>query len=91
MTEHLIIDHKYKNIAFISGPPSHPDGSIREQAYLDTMKKHGLTVESGMLYHGDLSGFVSAEVNKLLDDYPNLEAIMLCNDEMARTAYRSAK
>ena len=88
LTEHLIIDHKYKNIAFISGPPSHPDGSIREQAYLDTMKKHGLTVESGMLYHGDLSGFVSAEVNKLLDDYPNLEAIMLCNDEMARTAYR---
>ena len=88
LTEHLIIDHKHKNIAFISGPPGHPDGSIRERAYLDTMKKHGLPVESGMVCHGDLSGFVSAEVNKLLDDYPNLEAIMLCNDEMARTAYR---
>ena len=88
LAEHLIIDHGYRKIAFVSGPESHPDGSVRERAYLDTMEKHSLTVSDGMLCHGDLSGFVSAEVNRLLDDIPGLEAIMLCNDEMVRTAYR---
>ena len=88
LAEHLILDHGHKKIAFVSGPKNHPDGSVRERAYVDTMKKHGLAVEKGMLYNGDLSGFVAKEVNQLLDDYPDLDAIMFCNDEMVRTAYR---
>lgn len=86
--EHLILDHGYKRIAFIAGPKDHPDGKIRERAYRDTMKKHGLPVEEGMVPYGDLSGFITKEVTHLLSDYPDLEAIMLCNDEMARTCYR---
>ncbi|MDD2428288.1 MAG: GGDEF domain-containing protein [Eubacteriales bacterium] len=88
LTEHLINDHGYRKIAFISGPKNHPDGSVRERAYLDTMEKNGLTVAKGMLRHGDLSGFVAKEINQLLDDHPDLEALMFCNDEMVRTAYR---
>jgi diguanylate cyclase (GGDEF)-like protein len=86
--EHLILVHGYKRIAFISGPKDHPDGKVRERAYRDTMKKHNLPVEKGMVPTGDLSGFITKEVTKLLLDYPDLEAIMLCNDEMARTCYR---
>lgn len=88
LTEHLIADHGYRKIAFVAGPPDHPDGTVRERAYLDTMERHGLTVENGMLCRGDLSGFVSGVVNRLLDEHPGLEAIMFCNDEMVRTAYQ---
>ena len=87
-TEHLILDHGYHKIAFISGPKDHPEGKVRERAYRDTMKKHGMPVEEGMVPNGDLSGFITAEVTHLLSDYPDLEAIMLCNDEMAKTCYR---
>lgn len=86
--EHLLVHHGYRKIAFISGPREHPDARVRERAYRDTMQKHGIPVEEGMIHYGDLSGFVTRETRKLLSDYPGLEAIMLCNDEMARTVYK---
>ena len=86
--EHLILVHGHKRIAFISGPKDHPDSKVRERAYRAAMEKHGLAVEEGMVPHGDLSGFITGEITQLLRDYPDLQAIMLCNDEMARTCYR---
>ena len=86
--EHLIADHGYQKIAFVSGPKDHPEAKERERAYRDTMKKHGLAVEEGMVVYGDLSGFVDAQVAKLLMDYPSLDAIAFCNDEMAKAGYR---
>ena len=87
-TEHLILDHGYHRIAFISGPKDHPEGKVRERAYRDTMKKHGIPMEEGMVPSGDLSGFITKEITHLLSVYPDLEAIMLCNDEMAKTCYK---
>ncbi len=86
--DHLVVHHGYRKIAYISGPKEHPDARVRERAYRDTMKKHGIPVEKGMVLYGDLSGFVTREVNQLLTEYPGLEAVMLCNDEMARAAYQ---
>lgn len=86
--EHLIHVHGYKKIAFVSGPKVHPEAREREQAYRDTMKKHGLPVDVGMVAYGDLSGFVDAQVEKLLLDHSDLDAIAFCNDEMAKAGYR---
>lgn len=86
--DHLVEKHGYRKIAYISGPKEHPDARVRERAYRDTMEKHGIPVEKGMVHYGDLSGFITKEVNQLLSDYPGLEAIMLCNDEMTRTVYK---
>lgn len=86
--EHLIQDHGYKKIAFISGPKDHPEARERERAYRDTMKKHGLEMDEAMVIYGDLSGFVDAQVAELLLDHPGLDAIAFCNDEMAKAGYR---
>ena len=86
--EHLIKDHGYKKIAFVSGPKDHPEAKERERAYRDTMEKHGLAIDEDMVVYGDLSGFVDAQVTKLLMDHPDLDAIAFCNDEMAKTGYR---
>lgn len=88
LIEHLILVHGFKKIAHVAGPKHHPEASEREQAYRDAMEKHGLPVEDGMVTYGDLSGFVADQVEKLLTDHPDLDAIALCNDEMAKTAYR---
>jgi DNA-binding LacI/PurR family transcriptional regulator len=60
--EHLISVHGYQKIAYVSGPKEHPEARERERAYRDTMEKHGLPVESGMIAYGDLSGFADRQV-----------------------------
>ena len=86
--DHLIEVHKYQKIAYVSGPKQHPEARERERAYRDTMRRHGLPVEDGMVAYGNLSGFVDQQVAELLDTYPDLDAIALCNDEMAKSAYK---
>ena len=88
LIEHLILTHGFRKIAHVAGPKHHPESSEREQAYRDAMEKHGLPVEEGMVAYGDLSGFVDDQVQKLLADNPDLDAIAFCNDEMAKTGYR---
>lgn len=41
-----------------------------------------------MIAQGDYSEFVDRQVNQLLDDNPDAQAIVFANDEMAFTAYR---
>ena len=86
--EHLILQHDYKKIAYVSGPKQHPESMEREKAYRDTMRKHGMMFDESMVLYGDLSGFVDKQVTKLLQDHPDLEAIAFCNDEMAKSGYR---
>jgi len=85
---HLVMDHGYKRIALVSGPKEHPEARERELAYRDTMTAYGLPVTAGMIAYGDLSGFVDKQVSQLLDSNPGLEAIVFCNDEMAKAGYR---
>jgi diguanylate cyclase (GGDEF)-like protein len=86
--EHLIVVHGCTKIAFLAGVHDHPDTKERMQAYLDTMRAHGLPVEDSMIVYGDFSEFSDALVMQLLDRNPGLDAIAFCNDEMARGGYR---
>lgn len=86
--EHLIKDHQYRKIAYVSGPRRHPEAMERERAYRDTMGKHGLPADESLIAYGDLSGFVDEQVNQLLLDHPDLDAIAFCNDEMAKSGYK---
>lgn len=81
--EHLICEHHYKKILFMSGPDKNTDAAERERAYLDSMKKYGLTVTPSMVEKGDYSEFVNKQVERLLDHNPDAEAIVFSNDEMA--------
>ena len=86
--EHLILQHEYKRIAYVSGPRQHPEARERERAYRDAMNRYGLPLTENMVVYGDLSGFVEEQVTQLLTDHPDLEAIAFCNDEMAKTGYK---
>ncbi len=86
--EHLIEAHHYRKIAYISGPKQHPEARERERAYRDTLEKHGLPLDESMIAYGDLSGFVDDQLQKLLTEHPDLDAIAFCNDDMAKSGYR---
>lgn len=86
--EHLVVDHGYRKIAFLSGPRVNRDSKERLQAYLDVMAEHNLPVTDEMIAYGDYSDSVDHEVNCLLDNNPGLEAIAFANDNMAKAGYR---
>ena len=85
LTEHLIVDHGYKDIAFITGKQWHPYSRERLHAFTDTMEKHGLNVRPERIYYGDFwyaSGeTIGDELALFPDDLP--EAIACANDYMA--------
>ena len=49
ITEHCIEHHGARKIAYIRSPEYHKSGQERYKAFLDTMKKHGLTVDMSLV------------------------------------------
>ena len=86
--EHLIDIHHCRKIAFVGGLKEHPDTRERLRAYHNTMRQYGLPVTDEMVVYGDYSEYSDDCVAQLLDRNPGLEAIVFCNDEMAKGGYR---
>ena len=86
--EHLIQKHHCHKILFVAGPTQNTDATERKTAYLEMMHKYNLPVTPAMIAQGDYSEFVDRQVNQLLDDNPDAQAIVFANDEMAFTGYR---
>lgn len=85
--EHLIADHGYKNILYMSGPKDNYDSQERLSAYLETMKKYGLIVNKNMVAYGDFSDNIEKQMHDLLDNNKKIEAIAFANDAMALASY----
>lgn len=86
--EHLIVDHGYRKITFLSGPRNNHDAEERLQAYRDTMQQYGLEVTDTMIAYGDYTDHVEEQANYLFDNNPKVEAIVCANDAMAKSCYR---
>lgn len=89
--EHLIVDHKYKRVGYISGPKGNVDARQRMKAYVDAMNEHGLDIPEDYIIYGDFSTASGAVVSELLEKHPDLEAVVCANDEMAIGAFNTCK
>ena len=89
--EHLIHKHGFKKICYINGKRNNRDCSERLEVYLEVMKENGLSVEPDMYPYGNLSSYCDKVVEKLLDQYPDTEAICFANDYMTIAGYRVLK
>lgn len=79
---HLINDHKYKKIAFLSGTKGNRDGELRLNVYKNVMREHGLYCESDYIIDGNFSEYVEDEVTEFIKTNPDVEAIVCANDAM---------
>lgn len=86
--EHLIEDHGYRSILYVSGPSGVSDAEVRLRAFLDSMAAHGLPVPETAIGHGNFTDRVDPVIETLLEANPRAEAIVCGNDEMAESAYR---
>ncbi len=85
MVLHLLDDHGYTRIAFISGPSGNADAERRKKMFLDTMRDHGLSADPKMLYVGDFNAASGADAVAYWFDKLKVspEAIVASNDSMA--------
>lgn len=83
--EHLIVEHGYRDIAFITGKEWHPHARERLQAFVDTMEKYDLPIGEDRVFYGDFwypCGVNIAE-SFIREGKPLPEAFACANDYMA--------
>ena len=85
LIDHLIEDHGYTDIAYLTGKAWHHYSKERLQAFMDSMREHGLAVGRDRVFYGDF-WYTSGESlgDRLLKKGGNLpQAIACANDCMA--------
>lgn len=87
LVEHLIVDHKMKNIHFVRGVKGNRDAEARFKAYEDALNEHGIPVVLDRITQGDfyVTGGELAAKEILRSNLPLPEAIVCANDTMALT------
>ena len=85
LVRHLVADHAYKTLGYLSGRSDSPDNNARARAIEAEANRHGATVELGEEWHGDYSAAGGARViTGLLDRGRKLPRAVICgNDQTA--------
>lgn len=86
LTRHLVRDLSLTRIGFIRGDASSGRGAaLREAGWIRALSEAGLPVEDRMETEGSYSGNCVAGASQLLDQYPEAQAIVCSNDQIAIT------
>lgn len=89
--EHLIKVHNRRHICFVAGKEDNFDSNQRLGIYREIMEENGLYVSDKMIVRGDFSEYCRDEVSQLIDDNPEMDAIVFANDQMAMGGYSELK
>ncbi len=85
LVDHLIDVHHVKKINLITGPKTHMHAKARWNGYLNSMKKHGLSVDEEQVLFGDFwVDTAVAYIKEIIEgkiQWP--EAIVCANDQIA--------
>lgn len=85
LLDHLIKVHKYRKIAYITGPKGNPESEARFKVYLDILNKYNIPFDEKLVVEGDFLIFSGREAVKILLDNRkvNFDVIVAANDTMA--------
>lgn len=82
-----LIDSGRKHIGLMKGEPYNYDCIERNAAYKQTLESNGIEYDEKLTIFNDMSSFCHGQVEKLLADNPDMDAIICCNDATATTVY----
>ncbi len=89
--EHLIIEHGKSKIGFVSGRLENADALERFNVYKEVLELHNIPYDEKRVAYGNFSEFTEEIVDELLNNNPDMEAIVFANDTMAIGGYKSIK
>jgi DNA-binding LacI/PurR family transcriptional regulator len=79
-----LLEQGYRNIGHISGPLEWWEARQRMKAWKDVLNEAGMTVEDRHCIAGNWSSASGAmAVEKLFNQYPEMDAVFVANDQMA--------
>jgi sigma-B regulation protein RsbU (phosphoserine phosphatase) len=90
LIEHLIVEHKYKKIAYIGGPEESDDAIKRLKAYKRVLAKHNMPFDEKLFYLGTFNEFSGHEAVRTWLDRRKVQfrAVVGANDNMALGALK---
>lgn len=86
ITRHLLDDHKFTDLFYVSGIKGHPDAVKRLECFKRVLKAHGMELKEENLFHGDFWRNCGDQVVDEILERKNgklPEAIVCANDYMA--------
>jgi LacI family transcriptional regulator len=79
-----LLEQGYRNIGHISGPLDWWEARQRMAAWVDVLKESGRASSDDHYVEGNWSSASGAlAIEKLLDRYPDMDAVFVANDQMA--------
>jgi len=88
---HLIRKHECRKVAFVSGPMTNEDAKERLDIYKEVIELEGLAYEERHVTYGDFTEECSKNIDELLANDPDIDAIVFANDLMAMGGYKRLK
>lgn len=88
LAEHLVKDHGYRQIGYLSGPKGNTDAEERLKAVRDVMQTYQVPFDESHIAYGDFSPCVEGQIQELFMRMPGMDALICANDVMAYTAYQ---
>jgi DNA-binding LacI/PurR family transcriptional regulator len=90
-TEHLL-DQSFRRIGLITGPADWWEVQQRRLGWEDALKKAGIAIQEDLVVEGDWTP-PSGErgLRRLVEQRPDVEAVFVCNDQMAVGALEAAR
>jgi DNA-binding LacI/PurR family transcriptional regulator len=79
-----LLDQGYQHIGHISGPLDWWEARQRQEAWIDSLSESGLEAREEYCAEGNWSSASGVQaVEKLLEQYPEIDSIFIANDQMA--------
>lgn len=88
---HIIKEHGKTKIGFVSGSLTNADANERLETYKNTLIENGIPINDNLITYGNFSIRSHKAIEKLLDNNPDIEAIVFANDQMAICGYEIMK
>jgi len=77
--EHLIKDHGFKKIVYISGPPTNTDSVERLEAYCEALRENDIEIDDGLIFYGDFMAQSGYDIIKeIIKNGIEYDAVCLC-------------
>lgn len=86
--DHLVREQGKRHIGMLYGDLNSCECVERFEAYRCALKKNGLPFDPALCMASDISEFIYKEASLLVDNNPELDAVLCVNDKMAETVYK---
>lgn len=86
-----LLEQGYRNIGHLAGPLDWWEARQRLNAWKDALQEAGLEVQDGHWAEGNWSSASGAQaIERLLEQYPEMDAVFVANDQMALSVLQAA-